>query len=78
MSDLKNCLLLCLASFALAGLLDWMNGHKPSLGPLGDERPLAPLVEHCWALSRERPPKIPNYATPEDCDKLLTVRVERD
>ena len=47
-----------------------MEHPRRSVGPLGDSRPCASLIEHCFDISRGRAPKRPNYATAEECKKI--------
>jgi hypothetical protein len=56
--------------FALAAVLTWLEGPRRSVGPLGDSRPCAPLIEHCLDISRGRASKRTNHATAEECKKI--------
>jgi hypothetical protein len=63
-----------LVFIGVVGIITWLGGipDPKHAGPLGDERPCVPLFQYCFDVSKGRPPKRPNYATAEECRRLVT------
>ena len=70
-SDDRNGCLGWLLLVAVIGVYVWLAGPPMNAGPLGDDRPCVPLVKYCYDVSRGRPTKNRNYATTEECERLL-------
>ncbi|MBA2127430.1 hypothetical protein DLM45_14545 [Hyphomicrobium methylovorum] len=52
----------------------WLRSPKKiSVGPLGDERPLASLLDHCYEIANGKEPSRKNYATQTECKTISKV-----